>query len=43
MEKDNSVYLKHILDAIKRVEEYTKNCSKEKFSRNKHDSSSSDS
>ncbi|MBU0628386.1 MAG: DUF86 domain-containing protein [Nanoarchaeota archaeon] len=31
MKKDNSVYLKHILDSIKRIEEYTKEISKEQF------------
>lgn len=31
MKKDNSVYLNHILDSIKRIEEYTKGVNKEKF------------
>ena len=31
MEKDNSVYLRHILDSIERIEEYTKEVSKEQF------------
>ena len=29
--KDNSVYVKHILDAIRRIEEYTKGISEKEF------------
>jgi len=31
MEKDNSVYLKHVMDSVKRIEEYTKDVGKEQF------------
>ena len=29
--KDNSVYLKHVMDAINRIEEYTNNISEKRF------------
>ena len=34
MEKDNVVYLKHIIDAIIRIEEYTKGFNNKKFNSN---------
>ena len=34
MKKDDSVYLKHILDAISRIEEYTHNIKYEDFMNN---------
>lgn len=34
MRKDNVVYLRHIIDAIDRIEEYTKNISQENFMKN---------
>ena len=35
MEKDNQVYLQHIYDAIERIEDYTKNITKDQFKNNK--------
>lgn len=32
--KDESVYLKHILDSIEKIEEYTKEVEEDKFARN---------
>lgn len=34
MSKDDTVYLKHILDAIQKIEEYTKDIAYEEFTRN---------
>lgn len=34
MENDNTIYLKHILDAIQRIEEYTKGINAERFDSN---------
>ena len=35
MEKDNQVYLRHIYDAIERIEDYTKDIKKAQFKENK--------
>ncbi len=35
MKKNNNIYLKHILDAVLRIEEYTQNVHKEQFKENK--------